>query len=93
MDKLKIFILRHPNRFKYGFAIIDMFLVLIAIKIFINYNNIEIAITETAQQSQDKTMELWYAQNFQLPYEKSEYAQRFLKHENNMLLPGEFIIR
>ena len=70
-----------------------MFLVLIAIKIFINYNNIEVAITETAQQSQDKTMELWYAQNFQLPYEKSEYAQRFLKHENNMLLPWEFIIK
>ena len=93
MDKLKLFILKHPNRFKYGFAIIDMFLVLIAIKIFINYNNIEVAITETAQQSQDKTMELGYAQNFQLPYEKSEYAQRFLKHENNMLLPGEFIIK
>jgi hypothetical protein len=58
MDKLKIFILRHPNRFKYGFAIIDMFLVLIAIKIFINYNNIEVAISETAQQSENKTMEL-----------------------------------
>ncbi len=70
-----------------------MFLVLIAIKIFINYNNIEVAISETAQQSESKTMELWYAQNFQLPYEKSEYAQRFLKHENNMLLPWEFIIK
>ncbi|MEI6425968.1 MAG: hypothetical protein WCO66_01305 [Candidatus Absconditabacteria bacterium] len=64
-----------------------------AIKIFINYNNIEQAIIETAKASQDKTEELGYTKNFQLAYEKSEYAQRFLKHENNMLLPGEIIIK
>lgn len=69
-----------------------MFFILITIRIFINYTNIEQAIEETAKQSEDKTMELGYAQNFQLAYEKSEYAQLFLKHENNMLLPGEFII-
>lgn len=93
MDKLKYFLLRHPNRIKYGFFIVDMFLVLMAIKIFINYNNIEQAIEQTALESYTKAEELGYTQNFQLAYEKSDYAQRFLKHENNMLLPGEIIIK
>ena len=70
-----------------------MFLILIAIKIFINYNNIEQAIEQTAQESENKTMQLGFANNFELPYERSEYAQRFLKHENNMLLPWEIIIK
>jgi hypothetical protein len=70
-----------------------MFLVLMAIKIFINYNNIEQAIEQTALESYTKAEELGYTQNFQLAYEKSDYAQRFLKHENNMLLPGEIIIK
>jgi len=93
MDKLKYFLLKHPNRIKYGFFIVDMFLVLMAIKIFINYNNIEQAIEQTALESFTKTQELGYAQNFQLAYERSDYAQLFLKHENNMLLPGEMIIK
>ena len=87
MDKLKYMFLKYPNRTKYGFVILDMFLILIAIKIFINYNNIEQAIEQTAQESENKTMQLGFANNFELPYERSEYAQRFLKHENNMLLP------
>ncbi len=93
MDKLKYFLLKHPNGIKYGFILVDMFLVLMAIKIFINYTNIEQAIEQTAQESHDKANELGFTQNFQLAYEKSEYAQRFLKHENNMLLPGEIIIK
>ena len=93
MDKLKYFLLKHPNRIKYGFILVDMFLILMAIKIFINYTNIEQAIEQTAKESHDKANELWFTQNFQIAYEKSEYAQRFLKHENNMLLPGEIIIK
>ncbi len=93
MDKLKYFLLKHPNRIKYGLIFVNIIFVFMAIKIFINYNNIEQAIIETAKASQDKTEELGYTKNFQLAYEKSEYAQRFLKHENNMLLPGEIIIK
>ena len=93
MDKLKYFILKYPNQLKYGVLLVDMLFILIAIRIFINYTNIEQAIQETAHQSEDKTMELWYAKNFWLAYERSDYAQMFLKHENNMLLPGEFIIK
>ncbi|HCY21186.1 TPA: hypothetical protein DIC40_05045 [Patescibacteria group bacterium] len=51
------------------------------------------AIDETALQSENKKLELAFTENFQLPYEKSEYAEFFLKHENNILLPKEFIVK
>lgn len=60
---------------------------------FINYNNIKLAIEETALQSEKKQLELAFTENFQLPYEKSDYAEFFLKHENNILFPREFIIK
>ncbi len=93
MNKLKEILLRHPTRSKYLLLVIDIFLVLVATKMFINYNNIKLAIEETALQSERKQLELAFTENFQLPYEKSEYAEFFLKHENNILLPKEFIVK
>lgn len=93
MNKLKEFLLRHPTRSKYLLLVIDIFLVLVATKMFINYNNIKLAIEETALQSEQKKLELAFTENFQLPYEKSEYADFFLKHENNILLGKEFIVK
>jgi hypothetical protein len=93
MHKFKDFFLRNPTRSKYLLLVIDIFLVLVATKMFINYNNIKLAIDETALQSEQKRLELAFTENFQLPYEKSEYAEFFLQHENNILLPREFIIK
>lgn len=93
MNKFKELLLRHPTRSKYILLILDIFFVLVATKMFINYTNIKQAIDETAMQSEEKQMELGYTENFQLPYERSEFAEFFLKHENNILLPKEFIIK
>lgn len=93
MNKLKLLLLRHPTRTKYVLLFLDIFFILIATKMFINYNSIELAIEESNKESQLKEEQLAFAQNFQLNYQKSDYAQRFLKHENNMLRPGEFIIK
>ncbi len=93
MDKLKYYILKYPNHLKYWLLLVNIFAVILAIKIFVNYNNIEQAIEETSRQSQNKAMQLWYAKNFQIPYEQSDYAKMFMKHENNMLLPWELIIK
>lgn len=60
---------------------------------FINYTNIQLAIEETAFEWEQKKQEVAYSENFQLPYERSEYSEFFLKHENNILLPKEFIIK
>lgn len=93
MKKFKELLLRHPTRSKYLLLIIDIFLVLVATKMFINYNNIKLAIEDTALESEQRKLELAFTENFLLPYEKSEYAEFFLKHENNILLPKEFIIK
>jgi len=93
MDKIKSYILRHPIRIKYGLAIANVFIILIAVRMYINYTTIEDAIQNTIIQSQQKTLELAFSQNFLLNYEKSEYAQYFLQHENNILRRGEFIIK
>jgi len=93
MNNLKELLLRYPTRSKYILLIVDIFLVLVATKMFINYNNIKLTIEETALKSETKKQELAFSENFQLPYEKSEYAEFFLKHENNILLSKEFIIK
>ncbi|MDD3262674.1 MAG: hypothetical protein PHR61_02405 [Candidatus Absconditabacteria bacterium] len=93
MNQLKELLLRHPTRSKYLLLVIDIFLILVATKMFVNYNSIKLAIEETALQSEQKKLELAFTENFQLPYERSEYAQYFLKHENNILLSKEFIIK
>lgn len=93
MNKLKLILLKHPTRFKYILLVLDIFFVLVATKMFINYTNIKQAIEETALQSQEQELKLAYTENFELNYEKSDYATTFLKHENNVLRPGEFIIK
>lgn len=87
MDKLKFFLLKYPTHAKYLLLALDIFFALVAIRIFINYTNIESAILETTEQANQKDLQLAYTKQFELPYEKSDYAKYFLKHENNILLP------
>lgn len=93
MNDLRSYILRHPIRVKYGLIIVNIFIILIAVRMYINYTAIEDAIQDTIIQSEQKTLELAFSENFLLNYEKSEYAQYFLQHENNILRRGEFIIK
>ena len=93
MNQIKAIILNYPNRIKYSLIIANIFIILIAVRIYINYVSIEDTITNTIQQSEQKRLELAYNQNFVLNYEKSKYAQYFLQHENNILSRWEFIIR
>jgi hypothetical protein len=93
MNDIKSYILRHPVRVKYGLIVANIFIILIAVRMYLNYTAIEDAIQDTINQSQEKTLELAFSQNFLLNYEKSEYAQYFLQHENNILGRGEFIIK
>lgn len=93
MDKIKLFIAKYPTHIKYVLIVLDILFALVAIRIFINYNNIKQAIQDTTLHSSQQTQELAFSENFELTYQKSEYAQFFLKHENNMLLPWEFIVK
>ena len=93
MNKLQSLIMKHPTRRKYALMIADVFFVLIAIKMFINYSNIQVAIEQIKFQTEQQQMQLEFTKNFQLPYEASAEANIFLKHENNVFLPGEVIIK
>ena len=59
----------------------------------VNFSNIEDTIVSTQETSKQKTLEVEYTRNFLINYEKSDYANFFLKHENNILGKGETIIK
>ena len=93
MDEIKSYILRHPVRVKYGLIAANIIIILVSVRMYINYTTIEDAIQDTINQSQQKTLELAFSENFLLNYEKSEYAKYFLQHENNILGNNEFIVK
>ncbi len=93
MPKLKYYLRKYPNRIKYGLLIIDIFAMIIAIRVYVNYVAIETTISSTTLEREGKMAELAFSQNFLVNYEKSDYAKFFLQHENNMLAPDEFIIK
>lgn len=66
---------------------------IVSIKTYLNYLTIELSIESVRQETAQITQKKLYEENFLIPYEKSEYNQYFLRHENNILLPGEYIIR
>jgi hypothetical protein len=87
MDRIKAFLLNYATHAKYLLLGLNIFFALVAIRIFINYTNIERAIHEVTQETAQKELELSYTKQFELPYKQSDYAQFFLKHENNILFP------
>lgn len=93
MEEIKALLRKYPNRIKYGIFILDLFAMIIAIRTYVNYVSIETAIESATIEQQTKTDELAFTQNFLVNYEKSDYARYFLEHENNMLLPDEYIIK
>ena len=93
MDSLQALLRKYPNRIKYGIIILDFFVMMFAIKTYVNYVSIETAIEDAIIQQQQQTDELAFTQNFLVNYEKSDYAKYFLEHENNMLLDREYIIK
>lgn len=93
MEKLRYYLRRYPNRIKYGLLLLDLFAMIIAIRVYVNYLSIQATIENTIVEKENKMTELAFTQNFLVNYEKSDFARYFLQHENNMLLKGEYIIK
>ena len=93
MKKIRYYLRRYPNRIKYGLIILDLIAMMIAIRVYVNYLSIETTIQDTIIQRESKMAELMFTQNFLVHYEKSDFAKYFLQHENNMLMPGEYVIK
>jgi hypothetical protein len=93
MKNIRYYLRRYPNRIKYGLIVIDLIAMMIAIRVYVNYLSIETTIEDTIVQRETKMAELTFTQNFLVHYEKSDFARYFLQHENNMLMPGEYVIK
>ncbi len=93
MKTLGYYLKRYPNRIKYGLIMVNLFAMIFAIRMYVNYVSIENTIENTILERQNKMAELAFSQNFLIHYERSEFAKYFLQHENNMLMPGEYIIK
>lgn len=65
---------------------------IVAIKTYINYLNIETSIENMHQQSAQIRSQKLYEEKFRIPYEQSERAYFFLQHENNILNNNEYIV-
>lgn len=91
-EEIKIFIKSHSTLLKRALFIASLFLMLMAIQIYMNYITI-IENTETIKKQNSKVQEeIDYINNYQLKYLDSNHAKNFLAHENNILKDGETVI-
>ncbi len=93
MKQLRFIIQQHPVRAKYGLLIIAIIMMIVAIKTYINYLNIETSIADVKNQASQIQLQKNYEQKFLVPYESSFRSDIFMTHENNILAKGEFIIQ
>lgn len=80
------------NIIKYGLIIINIFLMISAIRAIVNHQTIRTSIDEIKIQVEDTQEHTDYINNFVAPYLKSEYAPYFFAHENNQIFVEEKII-
>lgn len=84
---------KYNFQIKYGLLIVTIFSMIAAIRVYINYLNVEISIENTKNTVLKTQEEIDYLTNFYEPYLQSSDAQKFFAHENNILLTGEVIIK
>ncbi len=90
---IKQYYKNYKNLIIYWLVGINVFWMIVAIRVFMNYRNIEASIVEVHQQSEFIKQKDLYTKNFLEPYYFSEDAPYFLAHENNRLFPWEKRVR
>lgn len=83
----------HITSFKYGLLILNIILMIIAVKALVNHQTIIDSIDDVNDTISHTQQHTDYINNFLLPYLKSDYAPYFAAHENNRLFPGDRIIK
>ncbi|MDR2415681.1 MAG: hypothetical protein LBD75_03595 [Candidatus Peribacteria bacterium] len=92
MLPIKQIIDTYGSRIKYFLFGILIFVMLVAIRTYINYVTIIDTTATVRKRSAFVQSEADYAKNFQMKYLSSEYGHLFLAHDNNVLFWGESII-
>lgn len=84
---------RYSSRIKYWWSVFLFFLVIIAVKTYINFITIKNTIQSTNIEIRKTEEKIAFTENFLLNYLDSEYSSYFLAHENNNLFDWEYIIQ
>ncbi|MFZ2150602.1 MAG: hypothetical protein WAZ12_04195 [Candidatus Absconditicoccaceae bacterium] len=93
MIKVIRFIQKYSTQLKYGLLFAVIFLMIFAIRSYLNNIAILDAIDGVENEKLAKTDEINFTQNFLIKYLGSDYADYFLAHENSILYKNEYILR
>ena len=76
------------SHLKYGLFCFMIFMMITAVKVYLNYANIQQNITDVKEKIIQRQKDMQYLE-IQNAYYHSEYAQKLLAHQQGILLPGE----
>lgn len=93
MIKVIRFIQKYSTQLKYWLLFAVIFLMIFAIRSYLNNIAILDAIDWVENEKLAKTDEINFTQNFLIKYLWSDYADYFLAHENSILYKNEYILR
>lgn len=82
----------YKNLIIYWLIGLNIFGMIIAIRVFINYRTIVSSIETTIEQTRLLTEQNYYSKNFLKPYLTSGYSPLFLAHKNNRIFAEEKLI-
>lgn len=76
---------------KYGSFFVMIFFMITAVKVYLNYANIQQNIIDVRAKIQQRQKDMQYVE-IQNAYYHSTYAQKLIAHQQGILLPGEQFI-
>lgn len=79
------------NHIKYGLFFLMIFLMITAVKVYLNYANIQQNITDVRAKIVQRQKDIQYLQ-LQNSYYDSLYAEKIMAHQQGILLEGEQFI-
>lgn len=76
------------SHMKYGLFLFMIFMMITAVKVYLNYANIQQNITDVKATIVQRQRDMQYLE-VQNAYYRSSYAQTIMAHQQGILLPGE----
>lgn len=94
MDNIVLTLLqKYPTHVKYWLLVISLFVMIVAIKNYLNYDNILYEIDLVKVNTNKTQQQILYTEKFLMPYLGSSYADYFLAHENSILYEKEDVVK
>ena len=94
MDHIVLTLLqKYPTHVKYWLLVISIFVMIVAIKNYLNYDNILYEIDLVKMNTDRTQQQILFTEKFLVPYLWSSYADYFLAHENSILYAKEDVVK